>query len=866
MSEHRPLLVFPSFKSVKRDPGPRGGSTPSHPNRSKQSARLGPKFDALKKAFEAERIIAQEDPQGIEPDFALVIETRGRVEDFYTAAANIGMDWLGEIDLDDLAPDQDFHRIDNKTAQASDKSLDGRLYLAMTNQRALEELLGLWTLYKKDQPLGHGNTKWQDLFDYAYDIRRWSARDRLLSSGILEEWVGQLEDDPQAKAFFRLELWHRDEAIGLIKENRLRSEIEENGGKITARSRIGDIRFHAIKGYIPLSMARAALAVRDDTMDESVLPALFRDNGVKYFMPVAQGVTSLPQETEAFQWSAPLPSDQPPILALLDGYPFDEHDCLKGRLDVHDPDDLLSRYQPREMRHGTAMASLIVNGELDAHELPLTRKIYCRPVLEPDSLSRYQDGFAKNEHIPENAFAEDRIHRAVVEMLEGESATAPHVRIVNLSIGEQPFEGEVSAWARLVDWLAWKYKILFCVSVGNQTDDLQLGVHESAYSNLSLEEKIKSTLKYIGETQSNRKLLSPGEAINALTIGAQHTDCSIIPTSLGDSTLACRIDLLPLQVISSQLNRLGPGFRRAIKPDIVMPGGRQFYQYVIGSGGLYKLAGSYIAPGQSVAAPDSTSTGLTNQVLHTRGTSNATALASRAAARLYEVLEELKVGPGGGMINRNTTAVLLKALLVHGATWPDDAVEAIKTAIPSGRQTKRTIAKFLGYGIANPSRVESCAAQRATVLGASLLKQDEAHEYRLPLPIELSGVRQWRRLIITLAWLSPVNHSHRAYRRVKLSFSPPTKNPLLWKRQQADWQQTQKGTVQHEILEGDKIGEFVDGETLVIKVSAQGDTGQIFDDEIPYGLAITLETTEESEIPVYQRIKEKLSVQIRAST
>jgi hypothetical protein len=440
MSEYLPLLVFPSFILAERDLGTGGGGRLSFPGKEKQVARLGPKFITLQKTFEAERIAAQQDPQGLAPEFVLVIETRGRIEDFCKSAISIGMNWLGEIDLEDLEPDDDFHKTDLKTGQASEKKLDGRLYMAMTNQRALEELLRLWELYKKNKPLGHGNKKWGELFDYAKDIRRWGVKDRLSYSGILDEWAEDIANDPDAKSFFRLEMWYRDSEASYVAEDRLRRQIEQSGGRITAACRMESIRFHAVKGYIPIAIAKAALSILNDE-DELELPVLFRENYIKYFLPIGQGIATQSQEVEPFDQFSPPPNDKPPIVALLDGYPLSNHDQLSGRLIIYDPGDLLSRYDSREMRHGTAMASLIVHGELDAKGPSLSRKIYCHPILEPDR--RWADDIAIREHIPESAFAEDRIHRAVVEMLGGESPSAPTVKIINLSIGERPFDREL---------------------------------------------------------------------------------------------------------------------------------------------------------------------------------------------------------------------------------------------------------------------------------------------------------------------------------------------------------------------------------------------------------------------------------------
>jgi hypothetical protein len=87
---------------------------------------------------------------------------------------------------------------------------------------------------------------------------------------------------------------------------------------------------------------------------------------------------------------------------------------------------------------------------------------------------------------------------------------------------------------------------------------------------------------------------------------------------------------------------------------------------------------------------------------------------------------------------------------------------------------------------------------------------------------------------------------------------------LALSRKQADWQQVQNGTVQHEILEGDKAQAFQDGDVLRIKISAQGDTQQDFDEDVPYGLVVTLEVAEGCGLSIYQQVREKLGVPIQA--
>lgn len=139
----------------------------------------------------------------------------------------------------------------------------------------------------------------------------------------------------------------------------------------------------------------------------------------------------------------------------------------------------------------------------------------------------------------------------------------------------------------------------------------------------------------------------------------------------------------------------------------------------------------------------------------------------------------------------------------------------------------------------NVDRVRECTASRVTVLGGGLLREDQSHIHRIPLPPSLSGWRGHRRLTISLAWISPVNPRHRNWRRAQIWFSPP-KEDLGVERTQADWQTVQRGTVQHEVLEGESSGEFVTGANLEIQVSCRTDAGAL-EDEVPYALVTTME-------------------------
>jgi len=176
------------------------------------------------------------------------------------------------------------------------------------------------------------------------------------------------------------------------------------------------------------------------------------------------------------------------------------------------------------------------------------------------------------------------------------------------------------------------------------------------------------------------------------------------------------------------------------------------------------------------------------------------------------------------------------------------------------------IARYLGYGEVQIERVLACTEQRGTVLGCGEIRENEIHEYRLPLPPGLSSSQSWRRMVATLAWFSPVNSDHPNFREAKLALSPASKwgdLPLKLARQDADHKQVLRGTVQHEVLEGtDQIAAYQDGDSILLHVACKKDATAHLDVPIPYGLAVTLEVAEGVQIPIYQQLRARLQQQV----
>jgi hypothetical protein len=470
-----------------------------------------------------------------------------------------------------------------------------------------------------------------------------------------------------------------------------------------------------------------------------------------------------------------------------------------------------------------------------------------------------------HEQVPEGVLVVDLVHRAVRRLFKREGdkeAVAPSIAVINFSIGilDRPFAGTLSPLARLLDWLAWEYGVLFIVSAGNHLDSLNTGKPWSELEALDSNALADVLVQSVAADTRNRRALSPAEAMNALTVGALHAD--------GDRAIphaATRIDPLP-QGYPSPLSGHGLGYRRSIKPDLLLPGGRLlFSRPMVSHETRLQPLRVAAAPGLEVAAPG-TVAGDLEYTAKSRGTSHAAALLSRAAAFLSPVVAELRRQEGGSALASVPDGVLLKALLAHGARWGTLGVrfqELFRTAQNAERLAEQ-LARLLGFGPIEVTDVAECTATRVTAVGGGVLRANAGAEHRFPLPPSLSGKRGWRRLTVTLAWFTPVNPLSHRWRKAHLWFEAP-KSKLKVGRVGPDWQAAQRGTLQHDTFQGESASAFVDGDDIVVRVSCREDAPGL-DHQVPYALAVTLEVADQLGVDVYAEVRERVRqrLQVRA--
>lgn len=846
----RPLLILPAPSEPERRSTKTGrGGSPRLPSRTRQEERLGPRFAALQQALDARRARLRTEAAGLAPEEVIVLETVGPVEDFIVAVRNIeGLEWLGEVEEEDISPDDDFFVPDRK-GERTDKPIRGRVFLVFTDQRALQQILSLWNTWKADQPLPWGLGKWGDVFAQLRDVRPWGVQDRLIETGVLDDWTERV-DHGQEVVPCEIELWFRsDPHRRHSTRDRVSGLVADLGGELVEEATIEEIAYHTLLARLPIAAVRPLLdgAGRDIALVQCEQVQFFRAAG-----QMAGIVGEGDLQPDPGQPGAQVAALGDPVVALFDGLPLQNHHRLAGRLVVDDPDGYEAQYLASERRHGTAMASLIVHGDLDAGEAALARRLYVRPILQPDARAW---AAPRPETVSERVLVVDLIHRAVRRLFDGdggEPPVAPQVSVINLSIGirDRLFDGAMSPLARLLDWLAWKYRVLFVVSAGNHPHNIALTATSAQFRAMSAADLQAEVLRAVAADARNRRLLSPAEAVNVLTVGAVHEDAST--GAAPPNTIQPFVG----NGLPSVINAQGMGYRRAIKPDILLPGGRVVLRQAMAQSpkATLEVMGQARPPGQRVAAPGQAPGDLA-YTWHTRGTSNAAALTSRAAAELYDVLDALRDEPGGELIDAVPRAVWLKILLVHSASWGEagQVLEQLLRTRQNGRHFKEYVTRLLGYGGIEPARVHECTQHRVTALGGGQIQAEQAHVHRFPLPPGLSGLRGWRRLTITLAWLTPIHTTHQSWRRADLWFTPPT-DPLQIQRQQAEWRAVQRGTAQHEVLEGDQAAAFVDGDSLEVRVSCRPDAGAL-EDAVPYALATTLEVAEEIGVDIYDEIR-----------
>ena len=845
----RPLILFADPTPVVKARRYGGGTDFFKPPHNKQMERLSPQFSALQRAIDNSKIRVEQSSGSIEPEYTLVLEVADDPNGFETAVRNTqGVEWLFEVVDSGVPNSDDFYRLKNNQRDDS-KSMTFKYFCILTSQKALEEILSLWKAFQKDEKytFPRGQAGLRNVFMTLSDIHLWGIKERLEETDILKAWEEDLSNPFITDVKCEIELFFRNSPEKRLQiETNVSSCISELGGSVIKTSCIEDIAYHAILASVPRQYAEK-IVQREDVK-------LVQLDQIMFFKPTGQSIVLGTDDGLLFEreYHKPKEINNEPVIALFDGLPQERHPLLDGFLSIDDPDDFSASYQISDRQHGTAMASLLARGDLSCVDESLaTNKIYVRPIMKP-----YPASDGTQEFIPDDILIVDKIHEAVRRLYEPTAGqVAPNVRVINLSIGigSRMYYNMISPLAKLLDWLSFKYRVLFIVSAGNHSHNIDLGMSFSAYKGLSPDERDKQMIRILNQNSRNYRLLSPAESINALTVGALFCDESDFEENPRQ--------LLPCSSsVPSPISSMGRGIINSIKPDILYRGGRSvlFEDLSVVNHARWRKGTSVYPPGILSAKP-LTIAGNTNVVGYSFGTSNSAALLSHEAGNCFNVLDEIIKNERDVNVPLMYASLLIKAMLVHGARWNSSAKLVCGETGLSGRGADQ-VHKWMGYGIPDVSRVVECTRNRVTLIGYGELSQDSACLYNLPLPFNFSAQKMYRCLTVTLATFTPIKPSTQKYRTSQLWFSLETAEKSLGiSRVDADDKAVARGTLQHERFAGDSAVVWGEDDILGIKINCRADAND-FTVTIPYAILATFEIAPEYNIDVYEKVAEKVKL------
>lgn len=808
-------------------------------------------------------LVLRQDPNGIAPERALVFETVVPIARFAQVAARVGLEVISEVDLED-----DYALPDDLIAEHADQA-NPMLYATMPTLAAFNSMLRLRRAYERNEAYGEGEAPWWQLFDMLAELRPWGPEDRF-SAESRAELVDRLPFDDTEEVRLELEIW--PSANG-ERRARWRRETEARvnglGGRVVSQSSIEEEGFV----YDAMLIGLSAGTVRDMLDNPSAPEGLAMLDGIQFVLPQSIG-QSIPADTDVEGEAGhgaveALDEDAPARAVLLDGTPVAAHESLDGGVVIEDVHDLVPMSLVEQRRHATAMASLILRGDLEGDGAPVSdTRLVSIPVLIDSEGGAFS---------PDDRLFVDVLHTALARAFLGDDPLAPDAFVVNLSIGVRGahFSGRMSALARLLDWWAATEGLLFVVSSGNVARDLRLAqTRLGEFEDAELDERRRRLSEALIEDRHRRTLLAPSEALNVLTVGAASVDFApaVRGAPAGEVAIQGEAEVCP--ALSSAVG-LGPF--RAVKPDVIAAGGRHEVRAVPMRDDLsLRVVEETARTGLVVASAR-------GGRARTRGTSCAAAVATRAILNAAAALT-VENGPFAGQeLPRLDLALLTRALAIGASHWPETAsalFEAEKLRVGAhGSRAREEVVRHYGHGFLDAVRMQEAPILGTTLIGLGSVRKDQGAIFDMPLPPSLSGERAHRSMRVSLVWFSPVEPSRARYRLAALDAIAADRGEIADEDEDKGWlidmksgdldaRMIRHGTVWSRRLIHRRVSvpEYDEDEILPIRVQCRDSSGGGLnpDEDIRFAIAVTLELAAEAAYDIHEEIEQRLRVRLRA--
>lgn len=420
-------------------------------------------------------------------------------------------------------------------------------------------------------------------------------------------------------------------------------------------------------------------------------------------------------------------------IAVLDTGVHHRHPLLERLL----PEDRCFTIEPDwktedHAGHGTQVCGLAAIGDLNgAHSVASKgASVPVQAALESIKVLRPADS---NISIPPHVAIE-----SAVRLVDA----PPHRRVFCLAstVPKETTDGSPSETSTTIDSLCWNdgnATRLFCVAAGN----------------VPVSNDLPYDLRHYGDRNRPFPLESPGQSVNAITVGAMTS----LESPDGRKLVAPAGDLSPLARTAEGWSRAE---RLANKPDVVFEGGNHF----VASNGLT----SQSDPKLRIAT-----TGHRSPIAYFADTSAATAAVSGIAAGISAAYPSLR-------------PETVRGLLVHSARWTPAMLSQATQLEATGMSRPDAWALILdrfGWGVPSLDRAIASSANVLTLItedkltplriSGSTTSHNEMKYYELPWPRDqlLAIGQETVSLRCTLSYYAEPYILSRAARRRKLYFS-----------------------------------------------------------------------------------------------
>jgi hypothetical protein len=355
----KPLLRLNDPRDAGRRPSSGGGGRARQFDRATQNRSHGPIFRRLRNILNRPDAALQlrADANSLAPERLLVFEVTGAVQNFANAVSRIvGLEFAGEEELvaDEFDPIPEF-------------------YLLVPQLDALKEVVSLWQGWQRTGTVPRNYTPWRDLFAQLRSVRPWGPADRVSQPN--RHYFRNIVDGAPDNDLFRIEIelvFRASETSSQAAEADVANHVVRSGGAIIDRSRRPEFAYHAV-----LADVSAAEIRRITELDQTSLAGA---DPVASIVPQSVGTPIETADRAPMDQARPGARIEDPIVPIFDAVPVQAHPLLLNRLVIDDPANLEARaVGPRV--HGTAMASIVLHGDLNDPPSPINRRVYLQPVM-----------------------------------------------------------------------------------------------------------------------------------------------------------------------------------------------------------------------------------------------------------------------------------------------------------------------------------------------------------------------------------------------------------------------------------------------------------------------------------------------------